>query len=69
MLYLSQHTREQGTQFNFNEYVGFGVHYFLKKNLALTLEYRYRHISTAGLDEPNKGINTNFTLCGASYTF
>jgi hypothetical protein len=68
-IYLTQHTREQGTQFNFNEFGGAGVHYFLKKNLALTLEYRYRHTSNAGMRDPNSGINTNFALCGIATTF
>lgn len=69
LIYLTQHTREQGTQFNFNEIVGLGMHYFFKKNIALTIEYRYRHISNAGIDKPNKGINTSFGICGISYRF
>lgn len=69
LIYITQHTREQGTQFNFNEYAGLGAHYFFKKNLALTVEYRYRHISNAGIDDPNHGINTNFGICGVSYLY
>lgn len=69
MLYMTQHTREQGTQFNFNEHAGVGVHYFFKKNLAFTLEYRWRHISNASISKRNSGINTNFSLCGISYSF
>ncbi|MCX5694972.1 MAG: acyloxyacyl hydrolase, partial [Candidatus Omnitrophica bacterium] len=68
-VYLTQHTREQGSQFNFNEYAGLGAHYYFKKNIGLTIEYRYRHVSNAGIDKPNKGINTNYGLCGISYLF
>lgn len=68
-LYMSQHTREQGTQFNFNEFIGFGIHLFVKKNLAFTVEYRYRHLSNSDIDKPNRGINSNFGLCGLSYIF
>jgi len=68
-LYMSQHTREQGSQFNFNQYAGLGLHYFFKKNLAFTIEYRFRHISNADIEKPNKGINTNFTTCGITYLY
>lgn len=69
IVYISQHTVEQGTQFNFNEYIGLGAHYYFKKNVALTVEYRYRHLSNAGIDNPNSGINTNYGICGISYLF
>ncbi|MCX5701974.1 MAG: acyloxyacyl hydrolase [Candidatus Omnitrophica bacterium] len=69
LLYMSQHTREQSTQFNFNEHAGIGIHYFFKKNTAFTLEYRYRHASNAGIKQPNSGINTNFIICGISQSF
>jgi len=68
-LYMSQHTLEQGTQFNFNEYAGFGIHFFLNKSLAFTMEYRYRHLSNAGIKQPNHGINSNFGILGLSYLF
>lgn len=69
VIYLTQHFREQATQFNFNEFLGFGLHYFFTKNLAVTLEYRYRHLSNAGIKQPNHGIGTNIGLCGISYFF
>lgn len=68
-LYMSQHTREQSTQFNFYEYGGLGVHWFFTKNTALTVEGRFRHLSNAGIDSPNSGINTYFGLVGLSYQF
>ena len=68
-LYMSQHSSEQSTQFNFNEYGGIGMHYFFKKDIAFTLEYRYRHISNGDIKRPNSGINSNFVLCGVSLLF
>lgn len=67
--YMSLHTREQGTQFNFVDSGCVGIHYFFQENTAFTLEGRYRHLSNAGIDEPNSGINTAFILAGASYRF
>ncbi len=69
MVYITQHTREQGTQFNFNEYWGAGLHYFFKKNVAFTVEYRYRHLSNADIGKPNSGIATHFGIFGISYLF
>ncbi len=69
MVYMTQHTLEQSTQFNFTQQGGVGVHYFIRKNIALTLEGRYRHLSNAGIDHPNTGINTQFVLAGISYQF
>ncbi len=69
MLYMSQHTNEQATQFNFIEYGGLGLHYFFRKGTAFTLEGRYRHLSNSGIDHPNQGINTYFVVAGISYQF
>ena len=67
--YMSLHTREQSTQFNFIDPVGLGTHYFLNKNTALTLEGRLRHLSNAAIKKPNKGINTYFILLGYVHRF
>jgi len=67
--YMTLHTREQGTQFNFNETLGFGAHYFFKKNSALTVEGRFRHLSNCGIEEPNSGINTCSVLVGLTRLF
>jgi hypothetical protein len=69
MVYITQQTREQSTQFNFMEQAGVGMHYFFSKNTAFTLESRARHLSNAGIDHPNKGINTYFVLAGITYQF
>jgi hypothetical protein len=69
MVYTTQHTHEQGTQFNFLPQVGGGIQFFLNKNLALTGGYRYRHLSNAGISNDNSGINHHFLLVGLSYFF
>jgi len=69
MVYMTQHTREQSTQFNFIEQAGIGMHYFFRKNIAFTLEGRFRHLSNSGIKHPNTGINTQFLLAGISYQF
>lgn len=69
VVYITQHSLAQSTQFNFNEYGGAGMHYFFKKNMAVTLEYRFRHLSNAGMRKPNSGINSQFALCGFTINF
>jgi len=67
--YMTMHSREQSTQFNFTETAGLGMHYFFTDKLALTLEYRFRHLSNAAIKEPNHGINTQSGLAGLTYKF
>ena len=69
MIYMSQHTLDQNTQFNFLINGGTGFHYFFKKQCALTLEYRFRHASNAGIKQPNGGIDTHSCLLGIAYLF
>jgi len=68
-VYMSLHTREQGTQFNFIEQGGVGAHYSLTHNTAFTAECRYRHLSNAAMNKPNHGINSLFFLAGITRTF
>jgi len=69
VVYMSQHTREQGSQYNFLPQIGAGFHYFISKNSAISLEYRYRHLSNAGIKKPNKGIDAKLALIGFSFFF
>jgi len=69
MLYMSQHTLEQSTQYNFLPQGGAGIHYFIKDNVALNLEYRYRHLSNASIKHPNSGIDSNMYLGGVTFFF
>jgi len=69
MLYMSQHTEEQGTQYNFLPQIGAGIHLFLTNGMALSCEYRYRHLSNADIEKPNSGIDTEMILGGISFFF
>jgi len=69
IIYTTQHTREQSTQYNFLSQVGVGLQFFLNEKYALTGGYRYRHMSNAGIDSPNRGIDHHFVLLGVSYFF
>ena len=69
MIYTTQHTHEQATQYNFISQAGFGLQFFLNKHVALTGGYRFRHLSNAGLDTPNRGIDSHFGLAGVRYYF
>lgn len=63
-MYTGLQGQNLGGPFEFASFVGVGLHTFLTDNLALTLSWRIRHISNAGIKQPNKGLNTNFFLIG-----
>ena len=63
-MYTGLQGQELGGPFEFASFVGGGLHTFLTDRLALTLSWRIRHISNAGIKEPNRGLNTNFFLIG-----
>jgi len=69
MLYMSQHTLEQGSQYNFLPQAGSGIMYFLKDNLAISAGYRYRHLSNNSLASPNHGIDVNMAVVGCSVVY
>jgi len=56
-----------GGPFEFNETAGVGVEIFLEQGLALTIGYRYRHISNAGIKMDNRGLGTQFGTIGLSW--
>jgi hypothetical protein len=68
-LYMSQHIEEQGSQYNFTPQLSLGVHYFFREMTALTFEYRYRHLSNASTQHPNKGVDAEMFLGGISFFF
>lgn len=67
--YMTQHIRDQGTQWNFQVQGSAGISYFFKENTAINFEYRYRHFSNASLDDPNRGVDLQGSLLGLSYFF
>jgi opacity protein-like surface antigen len=46
------------TTYQFSPQAGAGFHWELREHLALTLQARYIHISNAGFEMPNFGVNT-----------
>lgn len=55
--------------FEFNLQPGTGVQWFIKENLALSLEARYLHMSCAGIHDPNLGLNGVSGLLGIACFF
>lgn len=43
---------------------GLSLQYFYKPQHALVLEYRYFHMSNAGLEQPNPGFNGSMVTIG-----
>lgn len=69
VLWANIDRRETGARTNFNTQGGLGARFALTKAASLLLEYRHIHISNAGLDERNAGINTHTFLAGLSIEF
>lgn len=55
--------------FNFTPQVGAGVDVALTSHLGLTLAYRFRHSSNAGLYEENPAFNVQFFQAGLIYFY
>jgi opacity protein-like surface antigen len=55
--------------FEFNLQAGGGVEWFIKDNLALSLEARYVHWSCGGINQPNLGLNGITGLFGVTFFF
>jgi opacity protein-like surface antigen len=57
------------TTFEYNLQGGGGSHYFVSDNVAVTLQYRWLHLSNAGIKFPNLGLNTSTIYLGVSWFF
>jgi opacity protein-like surface antigen len=55
--------------FNFTPQVGAGLDISLRPNWALSLAYRFRHSSNAGLYKENPAFNVNFVHVGLTYYY
>jgi hypothetical protein len=55
--------------FEFNLQAAVGLHWFIKDDVALTVEARYVHFSCAGISSPNRGLNTLLGLVGVNWFF
>ena len=67
--YISVKTSDQANGFIFSDTVGAGLSFFLTEKSAINVEYRLRHMSNAGIESPNGGINTHFGTIGYSVFF
>ena len=63
---LDGRIREQGSDFNFLVWGGTGVSYELTPQWALTGGVRFGHISNAGTESPNSGLNYLLPFAGIS---
>lgn len=55
--------------FQFNEQIGVGTHYLFSERTAVTVQYRFMHISNAGISTPNNGVNANIFSIGLTRFF
>lgn len=62
--YISLNHPKQAQGFIFSDNIAIGLLQTLKKDLAVTFQLQFRHISNAGLKKPNKGINDFNILIG-----
>ena len=69
VLYVDLGLPTMGTKLCFSYQGGTGLQYLIDKNTALSLEYRYHHISNAGTASPNEPINSNKLLMGVSFYY
>ena len=69
LYYYTLHTREQGTQFNFASSAAAGFSWYFREDASLDCEYRYRHVSNAGMSDSNGGIDTEAILAGITFYF
>jgi opacity protein-like surface antigen len=69
VLYVDLGLPTMGTKLCYSYQGGTGLQYLIDRNTALSLEYRYHHISNAGTASPNEPINSNKLLMGVSFYY
>jgi Lipid A 3-O-deacylase (PagL) len=67
--YITLNTSRQAHGFIFSDNVELGLVYAASKRLDINLKARYRHISNAGLESPNGGIDNLFLIIGLTKHF
>ena len=55
-----------GSRLDFSYQAGTGIQYFITRNTALNVEYRYHHVSNANTASPNEPLNSSKILLGIS---
>ncbi|HWR00359.1 MAG TPA: acyloxyacyl hydrolase [Chlorobaculum sp.] len=69
-MYLGVRTTEQGNcGLNFLNQFGLGAQVAISGNSALSVGYRFRHLSNAGINQPNSGINSNALVVSYSILY
>jgi hypothetical protein len=61
--------REIRSDFTFVLEAGVGLSYFLQRNLAVNVGYRFQHISNGNVESPNRGFNSDAGVLGVTYLF
>jgi len=56
-----------GSRLNGTYQFGGGIQHFIRKNLAVSGEYRFHHISNLNTSSPNEPLNSSKFLVGISY--
>jgi len=67
--YISVVADDQANGFIFSDTVGIGIYYHLNDHSAINVGYRFRHLSNAGIQKPNGGIESHFGVIGYSVFF
>ena len=68
-MYLGRDTVEQSTHFNFINYAGAGCSVKVRPDMAIEGSFRLRHVSNAGINHPNSGIDGGTVLLGLNWLF
>jgi opacity protein-like surface antigen len=66
---LAGEVPEESVEFNFILSAGFGLSWFITSQTSLNLGYRFQHISNAGIQFPNLGLNASLPFGGFSFYF
>ena len=67
ILYTDLDPERFGSKLGFTPQGGIGLRYKIAHRSFLKFSYRFHHISNAGLDEDNNGIDSNFFFIGLSF--
>ena len=68
-MYMTLDSAEQSTHFNFIDQAGVGLIVKVSEACDAELGCRFRHVSNAGIDNPNSGIESTGVLFGVSYRY
>lgn len=58
-----------GQTFNFNLNLALGVRYFINPRCSVNAEYRYQHVSNAGMSDVNLGVDAQGGMLSVSWFY